>query len=55
MPHHRPGAGAHAAGRLGLARHAELVASLPIAGVDGTLRRSQSRSAAHPKPAACVT
>ncbi len=27
----------------------ELVASLPIAGVDGTLRRSQSRSAAHLK------
>ena len=27
----------------------ELVASLPIAGVDGTLRRSQSRSSAHLK------
>ena len=27
----------------------ELVASLPIAGVDGTLRRSQSRAAAHLK------
>jgi D-alanyl-D-alanine carboxypeptidase/D-alanyl-D-alanine-endopeptidase (penicillin-binding protein 4) len=34
----------------------ELVASLPIAGVDGTLRRSQSRSALPTsKPAACAT
>jgi D-alanyl-D-alanine carboxypeptidase/D-alanyl-D-alanine-endopeptidase (penicillin-binding protein 4) len=35
----------------------ELVSSLPIAGVDGTLRRSKSRAGTAPtsKPAACAT